>query len=146
MFLLNTDIFSMLRFPDRHPGVREWVLAQRPEELYVSALTMGELFGGVEELGQKDLAQGLKLRRWFQDLAGGFEGRILSVDTETALLWGKLSGRARDANPIDVLTVATALVHKLVVVTADEALMKDIWDVPLLNPDARTKAGVKSAA
>ncbi len=144
MYLLNTDIFSMLRFPDRYPDVRAWASVQRPEDLHVSALTMGELFGGLEELGQTDLGQALKLRRWFQDLASGFEGRILGVDTETALLWGKLSGRAAKADPVDVMMVATALVHKLVLVTGNESL-KDIWDVPLLNPVA-LKAGIKSAA
>ena len=37
MPLIDTDIVSSLRRPDRHPEVAQWVAAQQPDELFLSA-------------------------------------------------------------------------------------------------------------
>ena len=55
------------------------------------------------------------------DLVERFAGRILEIDLETVLYWGRLQGEAEQAGEklpvMDSLIVATAAAHGLVVVT-----------------------------
>ena len=46
MILLDTNVLSAFRKPGRHPQVRAWLGAQREVELYLSAITVGELERG----------------------------------------------------------------------------------------------------
>ena len=78
------------------------------------------------------------LEAWLSnDLPLRFSGRILNIDQEVADRWGHLSGltSARGANVavIDGLLAATAVQHKLTLVTRNT---KDVaaTGVPLFNP------------
>jgi hypothetical protein len=88
-------------------------------DVFLSVLTIGELRKGIDRLkaGPKKLA----LSTWIDRLAMSAEGRILSVDLETAVIWGEVSARAekkgRPIPAIDGLLAATALRHGLHLMT-----------------------------
>jgi len=72
---------------------------------------------GISKLAKKD-----ELQAWVTlDLVERFAGRILDIDLETALCWGRLQGEAEQAGEklpvMDALIAATAAAHGLVVVT-----------------------------
>lgn len=47
-YLLDTNIVSELRKPKPHGGVVSWVQRLQEEQLFLSAVTIGELQAGVE--------------------------------------------------------------------------------------------------
>ena len=47
MFLLDTDVLSALRQRERHPAVARWLAAQRTADLYLSAVTVGDIERGI---------------------------------------------------------------------------------------------------
>ena len=118
-FLLDTNVVSELVKPSPEPSVLGWVARQAVADLFLPAITLGELIRGVVRLPQgrrRDAA------RWVRDdLPRQFEGRILSFDREAAVLWGNVMGEGdRSGRPYaaaDAQIAATALRHGLTVVT-----------------------------
>jgi predicted nucleic acid-binding protein len=131
--LLDTCVVSEVTKPRPEPGVATWLAAQDEADLFLSALTLGEIRKGVERLpdsGRKDA-----LRAWLEtDLPARFRGRVLPVDARVAEAWGVTQAHATRTLPaIDSLLAATARAHGLVVVTRNEADF-DGCGVDLLNP------------
>ena len=90
-FLLDTNVISELIKPAPKQSVVSWTEEQVVDDLYLSAITIGELVRGLRRL-----ADGRKRRRydtWVRrDLARQFEGRILVYDRESAIIWGEIMG------------------------------------------------------
>ena len=118
MFLLDTNVVSELRRRERaDPKVAAWADAVHPTELFVSAITILELETGVLLLARRDAAAGSVLRGWLdRKVLPAFEGRILAVDTAVAQRCAKLHVPNPRAER-DALIAATALVHRLTLVT-----------------------------
>jgi predicted nucleic acid-binding protein len=116
--------------------VVEWISGQRPLDLTLSVLTIGELERAVSMLD--DGRRRRALTTWVrEELPRQFLGRVLDVDTTTAAAWGALSARAsksgRTLPVVDGLLLATALRHELTVVTRNVSDF-EAWGVPVLNP------------
>jgi predicted nucleic acid-binding protein len=104
----------------------------RPEDMYVSVLTLGEVRRGIERLRPRDPAQALVFETWVEEIRAVFADRVLMVDLPVAESWGRIS--AADPVPsIDGLLAATALLHGLTVVTRDTAPFERVG-VPYLDP------------
>lgn len=118
MYLLDTNVVSALRRPDKaEPLLIEWAASVPVSRFYLSAISILEIEHGVLLKMRKDKKQGALLRAWVDDeVLPRFEGRILSIDVDVALLCANL--HVPDPQPErDALIAATALVHKLTVVT-----------------------------
>jgi predicted nucleic acid-binding protein len=84
-------------------------------------------------LERRDKAQGAMLRAWIDTrVLPAFDGRILSVDTAVAKRCARLHVPDPRADR-DALIAATALVHRLTVVTRNVADF-EAMGVDLLNP------------
>lgn len=119
-YLIDTNIISELRRPKRSLQVVKWFGSVEVESLYISVLTLGELRRGVERLRLKDPAAALALDRWLTGIRSEFSDRILAVEDAATEQWGRLS-IAQPLPIIDGLLAATALVHRLTVVTRNTA-------------------------
>lgn len=117
--LLDTNVISELRKPAARaePAVREWVAAQTPSDLYLSAITVLEVELGIARLARKDELGAARLLRWLEDeVLKAFDGRIVPVDVMVARRAARL--HVLDPRPErDALIAATALVHGMTVVT-----------------------------
>jgi predicted nucleic acid-binding protein len=116
MFLLDTCVVSegMRQVPD--PDVDIWLRKQRNDELFISAMTAGELLFGIETLptGRRRRV----LESWYAaTVSVGFDGRILPFDFVASEFWARLRSRHNVANTVDSQIAATALAHEFVVVT-----------------------------
>lgn len=134
MFLLDTNVLSELRRRDRtHPKVAAWADAVHPSEMYLSAITILEIEAGALMIARRDTAAGAVLRAWIDDkVLPAFEGRILAVDTAVAQRCARLHvPDPRSEN--DALIAATALVHRLKLVTRN-AVDFQTMGIDLLNP------------
>lgn len=132
MFLLDTDVVSLLRRPDRHPACARWLGSQRPSDLFLSVVTVAEVERGiVRQMGRNpDFARALAA--WLEHLMERYHNRILALDVSTARRWGQMSGTLGH-DSADLLIAATALEHGLTVVTRNVRHFRPAG-VPVLNP------------
>ena len=134
MFLLDTNVLSELRRRERTDrNVAIWARSVPASDLYLSAITLLEVEMGVLLLARRDAAQAQVLRSWFDiSVMPAFAGRILAVDAAVALRCARLHVPDRRAER-DALIAATALVHRMTVVTRNTADFQPMG-VELLNP------------
>ncbi len=138
MYLVDTDVISEMRKGENaNPGVREFFAKASREatDLFLSAITIGELRQGVERIRHRgDAAQAKRLERWLGQVTTTYARAILSFDQECAQVWGRLRV-PNPENPLDKQIAATALIHGLSVVTRNTAHYAPTG-VRLLNPFA----------
>lgn len=119
-YLLDTCLISELVKKEPNPGVVNWLDEQDEQALFLSVLNLGELQKGISKL--TDGTKKDELQAWIGlDLVERFTGRILDIDLDTALCWGRIQGeteRTGEKLPVmDSLIAATAAAHGLIVVT-----------------------------
>jgi toxin FitB len=120
MNLLDTNVLSEFRKDSYHkadPRVVAWANSQRPEQLFISVITLFEVEKGAQLMERRDQRQGLVLRAWIESkLMPAFSGRIISVDDRIAAL--AASFHVPNPAPFaDSLIAATAIIRGFTVVT-----------------------------
>lgn len=134
MFLLDTNVISELRRRDKGDrNVIAWASAIPASGLFISVISFLEIELGAQLIARRDAAQGAMLRSWIdQQILGRFEGRILAIDASVAQRCARL--HVPDPRPErDAMIAATALVHRLTVVTRNIADF-EATGVELINP------------
>lgn len=91
MYLLDTVVLSELRRRQRDPRVVKWVSAQRPSDLNLSVITLGEIERGITQQRQANPDFALALAAWLDGLLNHYADRILPVDTNTASMGSSVS-------------------------------------------------------
>jgi predicted nucleic acid-binding protein len=132
MFLLDTVVLSELRKRDRNPNVVRWLTGKAADDIFLSAVTIGEIERGIVRQRGKDPAFAEALESWLDRTIQIYGDRILPVDTQTARRWGSLSARIGN-DGADLLIAATALEHGLTVVTRNIRHFEPTG-VALINP------------
>ena len=134
MFVLDTNVLSELRRRERtHTKVAAWADSVHATDLFLSVITILEIEAGTLQLARRDAAQGAMLRSWIDEkVLPAFAGRVLPVDTAVAQCCARLHVPDPRAER-DALIAATALVHRMTVVTRSVADFKPMG-VELLDP------------
>ena len=132
-YLLDTNVISELRKGERaDPSVAAWFANLEDEEIFLSALTIGEIRRGIESIRRRDPNSAGVLDSWLARLTETHGERILAVDRAIAEEWGRMN--VPDPLPvIDGLLAATAKVLGLTLVTRNVGDVKDA-DVDVLDP------------
>jgi toxin FitB len=137
MFLLDTTVVSELRKvragkADR--GVAEWAATAPAGHLFVSSITIHELEHGVLLAERADPDKGALLRSWLDhSVTAAFAKRVLGVDEPVARRAAAL--HVPDPAPYrDAFIAATALVHRMAVVTRNARDFERFEGLDVLNP------------
>lgn len=132
-FLIDTNIVSEVRKGARcDPGVATWWAGVAEEDLWLSALVLGEIRKGVELARRRDPRKAMALEAWLGEVVAGFGDRVLPVDTAVAEEWGRMNA-IRPAPVIDALLAATARTNGLTLVTRNTADVAGLG-AEVLNP------------
>jgi len=133
-YLLDTNIISELRKSNCNANVKALIDEIPPEDMYLCSLTMGELSYGIEKLPAGKKKHDLLI--WFNiKLPEWFDGRIISLDTETMAHWGRLRAGAEKTMPMaDSQIAAAAITHHMTLVTRNIKDFAEIEGIMLLNP------------
>ena len=132
MYLIDTDVVSVLRRPERTPHPFEWISRQRTADLYLSAISVGEIERGVARQQRRNPAHARALASWLDSVLALYGDRILPADLAVARRWGRLSDAVGHSG-VDLLIAATALEHGLTVVTGNIRHFEPTG-VPIVNP------------
>ncbi len=130
-YLLDTNIVSELRKPRPHGAVLAWLGNQEEEQLFLSAVTIGELQAGVERTRRQDPSKARAIELWVDQLAASYQ--VLPMDTVCFREWGRIMDRKPSQLLEDAMIAATARVHHLTVATRNEGDFRQL-DVGIVNP------------
>ena len=132
MYVIDTNVISALRRPDRAPGVADWVRGKPETELFASVIALGEIERGIQLQIPRNREFAVILQAWLDKITIFFADRILDFGVEEARIWGRLSAEIGH-NGVDLMIAATALRHEATVVTRNVAHFAPTG-VPVENP------------
>jgi predicted nucleic acid-binding protein len=135
-FLLDTNVVSETNRRAPSSSVIAWLESVPLHAIFISAVTVGELFVGARAVPHGRRHNELDV--WLQGIvASQYAGRILAFDVDAAKLMGDLmaSARASGNSPsfVDAQIAATASLHALTVATRNVRHFVPLA-VPVLNP------------
>ena len=137
MYVLDTNVISELRkvkSGSANAGVSAWANATPAALMFVSVISIHELEHGVLLAEHNDAAKGDLLRRWLDhSVVPAFIDRMLHVDLAVAIRAAALHV-PHPASVRDALIGATALVHRMVVVTRNVRDFERFSNLDTLNP------------
>jgi predicted nucleic acid-binding protein len=119
-FLLDTNVVSEWVRTRPDPGVMAWLDEVDEDRVFLSVATLAELRSGIARIPSG--SRRARLEDWLgEELPARFEGRILAIDREVALIWGDVvAEREQAGRPIgamDAFIAATARARDLTLVT-----------------------------
>jgi len=123
---------SELDQPRPNPGVVEWFSNVDWNDLFLSVISVAEIWQGIALLPAGKKRRSLEAS--FALIPDRFPGRILNVNFAVGVKYGELQARAGPLPVLDTLIGATALVNRLTVITRNiadiartGALIHDPW-------------------
>lgn len=130
-YILDTNVVSELRKPRPHGAVVAWMRTLKPMQIFVSAVTIGELQYGAEVTRRQDRRRAEELDQWISEVADGVQ--LLDMDVACAREWARIMQRKSPEIILDGMIAAAARIHGLAVATRDEADFKQ-FGVEIFNP------------
>ncbi len=132
-FLLDTNVVSELRKPRPHGAVLAWIEALEDTQIYLSAVTLGEIQAGIELTREQDQGKAAHLEDWLEQVAASYN--ILPMDSACFRAWARMMHKQSDTLNEDAMIAATAQLHGLTIASRNVADFQALG-VQVLNPFA----------
>lgn len=130
-YLLDTNVVSELRKPRPHGAVLAWIDQLQADQIYLSAVTIGELQTGVELTRRQDPAKAAEIELWVDQLAESLQ--VLPMDAPCFREWARLMQGKTERLIEDVMIAATARIHRLTIATRNGRDFRQM-DVQVTDP------------
>jgi predicted nucleic acid-binding protein len=130
-YLLDTNVVSELRKPKPHGAVVAWVKTLRPEQICLSAVTIGEIQAGVELTRKNDADKARDIEAWLTMVEASFNA--LPMDSACFREWARIMAGKSTVLVEDAMIAATARIHGLDVATRNERDFRQ-FQVGTFNP------------
>ncbi|HZL70573.1 MAG TPA: type II toxin-antitoxin system VapC family toxin [Candidatus Limnocylindrales bacterium] len=130
-YLLDTNVVSEVRKHKPHGAVVAWLAGLRDDQVFLSAVTMGELQAGIELTRRQNPEKAREIELWVDQLEASYQ--ILPMDTVSFREWGRLVHGKSDHLIEDGMIAATARTNGLIVATRNEDDFNQL-NVPVVNP------------
>ena len=130
-YLLDTNIVSELRKRKPHGAVVTWFSGLLSEQIFISAVTVGELQAGAERTRLQDRGKASEIEQWINELETALQ--VIAMDSTCFREWGRITYRKSGHLLEDAMIAATARVHGLTVATRNERDFRQLG-VVVLNP------------
>jgi predicted nucleic acid-binding protein len=130
-FLLDANVISELRKTKPHGAVVAWLETLRAEQIFLSAVTMGELQTGVELTRRQDAAKAREMESFLTSVEMSFA--FVPMDPACFREWSRLMAGKPDTLREDAMIAATAKIHEFTVATRDEKDFKHLG-IEIVNP------------
>lgn len=114
-----------------HGAVLAWISDVDDADLNISAVTLGEIQAGIELTREQDAVKAAAIELWADQVADTYN--VLPMTAEVFRLWAKLMHKQSDTVYEDAMIAATALTHKLTVVTRNVTDFER-FGVKIINP------------
>lgn len=131
MYLLDTNVISELRRQRPNRSVVRWIEGVPAAQLYISAVTIGEIQDGIEQIREREFYKATEIESWLNDVQATYS--VLPVDADAFREWARLMQKQSRTLLEDALIAATAIVNSLTVVTRNVRDFERL-SVPILNP------------
>lgn len=118
MYILDTNVLSAIRRPDRAPQVAAWLRGKAEADLFLSVITLGEIERGIRAQEARNPAFAADLRGWLDRTLRLFGDRLLPFTAQDAVIWGRLSQDLGDSGA-DLMIAASGLARGATVVTGN---------------------------
>lgn len=130
-YLLDINIISEIHKAKPHGAVVAWFQGLQDEQIYLSAVTLGELQEGIERTRKQDIVKAVAIESWVDEVE--ISMTVLPMDAplfrEAARL---MVGKPEDLL-YDVMIAVTARLHGLTVATRNEKHFQHL-EVKIVNP------------
>jgi toxin FitB len=130
-YLLDTNVVSELRKHKPHGAVVSWFKGLEEDQIFLSAVTLGELQAGIELTRRQDASKASEIELWVNQLEATYQ--VIPMDSVAFREWGRLMHGKSEHLIEDGMIAATARTRGLVVATRNEADFKQL-NVPVFNP------------
>ncbi len=130
-YLLDTNVVSELRKVKPPGAVVAWLASLRAEQIFISAVTIGELQTGVELTRHQDAAKAQEIESWLETVETSFS--LIAMDSACFREWSRLIVGKPDTLRQDAMIAATARVHGFEIATRDERDFK-LLGARIVNP------------
>jgi predicted nucleic acid-binding protein len=119
-YLLDTPLLAELVRARSDEWLCRWIDAFNEDEIYLSALTVGEITRSIES--EQGVERKSQLRAWLSDeLLVRFHGKIIPLDLEILNEWGRVTAETEAAgkplSALDGMIAATVRARGLVLIT-----------------------------
>jgi toxin FitB len=108
-----------------------WLKELKDEQIFLSAVTFGELQRGIERTRAQNRIKAEEIESWVEQLAG--TSQILPMDATCFREWARLMEGKQEHLLEDAMIAATARTHGLVVATRNDKDFAQL-DVAVENP------------
>ena len=129
-YLLDTNVVSELRKLRPHGGLVAWLRSIDDAQLYLCAVTLGEIQAGIELMREQYPEKASEIETWLDSITGAYN--VLPMDAAAFRSWAKLMHKKSDTLFEDAMIAATAQVHGLTVATRNvrdfKALGLDVFN------------------